>query len=102
MSKRRPLLRSMLWLALGMASLFGATLGGDAIAQPPVNFDTQVDIAPDQEPITALPPPPDADPLKLALGERLFGDTQLSADGNMACLTCHDVNHNGTGTHESL
>ncbi len=39
----------------------------------------------DQEPITPIPLPPAADPLKLALGERLFTDTRLSAGGNFAC-----------------
>ncbi len=49
----------------------------------------------DQEPITPIPPPPAADPLKLALGERLFGDHRLSGDGTRACSTCHDVRSNG-------
>ncbi|MCA1500127.1 cytochrome c peroxidase [Bradyrhizobium sp. NBAIM14] len=49
----------------------------------------------DGEPITPIPPPPLADPLKLALGERLFGDTRLSADGTFACSSCHDIRTNG-------
>jgi cytochrome c peroxidase len=51
----------------------------------------------DQEPITSIPPPPAADPLKLALGERLFGDTRLSGDGKLACSSCHDLQTNGAG-----
>jgi len=31
----------------------------------------------DQEPITPIPPPPAAEPRKLALGEHLFGDHRL-------------------------
>ena len=50
----------------------------------------------DEEPITAIPPPPAADPLKVALGEQLFGDRRLSHDGNLACLSCHDTRTNGT------
>src|SRR5271169_2757243 len=37
----------------------------------------------DQEPITPVPLPPAADPLKLALGERLFADPRLSHDGGL-------------------
>ena len=49
----------------------------------------------DEEPITPVPPPPAADPLKLGLGERLFADPRLSRDGSRACLTCHDTRTNG-------
>jgi cytochrome c peroxidase len=49
----------------------------------------------EQEPITPVPPPPSADPLKLALGERLFADPRLSADGSRACISCHDIRTNG-------
>jgi cytochrome c peroxidase len=49
----------------------------------------------DQEPITPIPPPPAADPLKLALGERLFDDPRLSGDKMRACSSCHDTRTNG-------
>jgi cytochrome c peroxidase len=49
----------------------------------------------DEEPIVPIPQPPDADPLKLALGERLFADPRLSHDRMRACLTCHDTRTNG-------
>src|SRR5215469_7980958 len=49
----------------------------------------------DEEPITPIPPPPAADPLKLGLGERLFSDTRLSGGGNLACISCHDIRTNG-------
>jgi len=42
-----------------------------------------------------VPPPPAADPLRLALGERLFTDSRLSADGKRSCLSCHDIQTNG-------
>jgi cytochrome c peroxidase len=48
-----------------------------------------------QEPITPIPPPPSADPLKLALGERLFADKGLSRDGSRACFSCHNILSNG-------
>lgn len=52
-------------------------------------------VAAEEEPITPVPPPPAADPLKLALGERLFADPRLSRDGSRACSTCHDMRSNG-------
>jgi cytochrome c peroxidase len=51
--------------------------------------------APNQEPITAIPSPPIADPLKLTLGERLFQDPGLSLDGTRACSSCHNIQSNG-------
>jgi cytochrome c peroxidase len=47
------------------------------------------------EPITPVPLPPAADPLKLSLGERLFADPRLSHDGRLTCLSCHDIRSNG-------
>jgi cytochrome c peroxidase len=49
----------------------------------------------EQEPITPIPEPPPADPGKLSLGEQLFMDPRLSRDGNVACVTCHDIHTNG-------
>jgi cytochrome c peroxidase len=49
----------------------------------------------DEEPITPIPSPPAADPLKLALGESLFEDRRLSHDGTLACSSCHDIRTNG-------
>jgi cytochrome c peroxidase len=47
------------------------------------------------EPITPIPEPPAANPLRVALGERLFADPRLSRDGSHACSACHDVHSNG-------
>jgi cytochrome c peroxidase len=52
----------------------------------------------EHEPITPVPAPPAAEPLKLALGERLFADPRLSADGSRACISCHDIHTNGATT----
>src|SRR5262249_10922353 len=49
----------------------------------------------EQEPIMPVPLPPAVDPLKLALGERLFTDPRLSHDGSRACISCHDIRTNG-------
>jgi cytochrome c peroxidase len=47
------------------------------------------------EPITPIPAPPAADPLKVALGERLFADPRLSGSNKHACSSCHDLKTNG-------
>src|SRR6516164_4017894 len=49
----------------------------------------------EKEPITPVPLPPAADPLRLALGERLFADPRLSHDGGITCSSCHDIHSNG-------
>jgi cytochrome c peroxidase len=45
----------------------------------------------DASPIQALPGVGDLDPGKVALGERLFADPALSADGTIACASCHSL-----------
>ncbi len=71
-------------------------LGGAAVAQaPPIPDSSQEKIVADQEPIAPIPPPPAADPRKLALGARLFSDTRLSGDGKLSCSSCHDIRSNG-------
>ena len=71
-----------------------------AVAQPPPADEAEAGTSmSDQEPITPIPQPPTADPQKLKLGERLFGDPRLSANNNFACSTCHDISRNGAGGH---
>ena len=50
------------------------------------------------EPITPIPEPVAADPLKVALGERLFKDPRLSRDNSHSCSSCHDLGTNGAST----
>jgi cytochrome c peroxidase len=47
------------------------------------------------EPITPIPEPVAAAPLKAALGERLFKDPRLSRDNSRSCASCHDLSTNG-------
>lgn len=47
------------------------------------------------EPITPIPTQASGDPLKQALGERLFLDKRLSHGDLRACVSCHDVRTNG-------
>jgi cytochrome c peroxidase len=56
---------------------------------------SDAELAADQEPITPIPPAPEAAPLKVALGERLFEDPRLSRDRTRACSTCHATRTNG-------
>jgi len=48
------------------------------------------------EPIQPIPPLPDLDARKLALGRRLFHDASLSADGDTSCARCHPLDQGGT------
>jgi cytochrome c peroxidase len=41
----------------------------------------------------AIPPDNPQTPAKIALGQKLFLDGRLSADGSVACSTCHDPAH---------
>ena len=51
-----------------------------------------------EEPITPIPAPPTIDPLKVKLGELLFGDPRLSHDNSRSCSSCHDLGTNGAST----
>ena len=90
-----PLLRSVLIVTGCLALLFviAVTVGAATESRIPALQDP-----PAQEPITSIPSAPEADPLKLALGERLFADPRLSGDGSRACTSCHDIRTNGADT----
>jgi len=51
--------------------------------------------APAVEPITRVPEPPALNPLRVALGERLFEDPRLSRGNTRKCASCHDLGTNG-------
>jgi cytochrome c peroxidase len=50
-----------------------------------------------KEPVAPILEPVIANPLKVRLGERLFGDTRLSHDNSRSCSSCHDLGTNGAG-----
>jgi cytochrome c peroxidase len=87
-----PLFRSVLIVSGCLALLF--VIAATIAAAPASRIPAQQDLA-RQEPITPIPPPSAADPLKLALGERVFADPRLSRDGSCACTSCHDIHTNG-------
>ena len=58
-------------------------LGGlllSSAAQQPLAQSPEANSIVSEEPITPIPNPPEIDPLKIRLGERLFGDSRLSRD----------------------
>jgi cytochrome c peroxidase len=87
----RPRGRNAAWGCLALV-LF---LSGGVPAQAPDAPASFARLAAEPEPITPIPPPPGFDPLKLALGERLFADPRLSRNGSRTCASCHDVRTNG-------
>ena len=83
---------AVIFLALAMLST-----GSSEVESYVASAEVPVSAFSDQEPITPVPPAPTADPLKLALGKRLFEDPRLSGDGMRACISCHDTRTNGAG-----
>jgi cytochrome c peroxidase len=80
------------WICLALLLL---SLAGSAVAQVGDSDAPVTKPSIDEEPITPIPLPPTADPLKLKLGERLFGDPRLSGDGKLSCSSCHNLRTNG-------
>ena len=63
---------------------------------PPRNVDATVSAKQfSEEPITPIPLELNLDKGKVALGRRLFGDTQLSANNTISCAHCHDLSRGG-------
>src|ERR1700760_405777 len=88
----------LVWLSVPV--LLAAVVVADIMAaQGPPNstISTQLDPTAEQGPITPIPSSPAVDPRKRALGERLFQDIRLSAKGDFACSTCHNLRTNGAG-----
>jgi cytochrome c peroxidase len=48
------------------------------------------------DPLVPLTASHDLDPVKTALGERLFHDRRLSADDRISCASCHNLKRGGT------
>ncbi|WP_229476988.1 cytochrome-c peroxidase [Massilia rubra] len=51
-----------------------------------------------EEPIKPLPLSLHQDPARAAIGQRLFADTRLSGNRQLACASCHDLARNGADT----
>jgi cytochrome c peroxidase len=79
----------------GVAFLLLAVTAGALISRAEPSALPESAIVFTREPITPIPLPPEADPLKLALGEELFQNRLLSHDQTLSCRSCHDVRSNG-------
>jgi cytochrome c peroxidase len=82
--------RAIVICALMLGSLQLSPLTPQSLVPPPESNGTVA-----EEPITPIPEPPTIDPLKIKLGERLFGDPRLSHDNSRSCSSCHDLRTNG-------
>jgi cytochrome c peroxidase len=75
--------------AMRLVTLWAVVFSGllAFVGERPAGADVSVDIGP-------LPPPPVPEdnpmtPEKVELGKQLFFDARLSADGSLACVSCH-------------
>ena len=82
--------RTIVICALMLGSLQLSPATPQSLVQPPESNSTVA-----EEAITPIPEPPTIDPLKIKLGERLFGDPRLSHDNSRSCSSCHDLRTNG-------
>jgi cytochrome c peroxidase len=82
------------WITMICVLALGSLLLSSAIPQPLAQPPEANNII-SEEPITPIPAPPAIDPLKVRLGERLFGDRRLSRDNSHSCSSCHDLGSNG-------
>jgi cytochrome c peroxidase len=69
---------------------------------PSVAQSPSIEARASKEPITPIAAIPAQNPLRLALGERLFIDRRLSHDNTRSCSACHDIRTNGASanTHD--
>jgi cytochrome c peroxidase len=77
--------RRVLVLSIPMSSLLSGC-GGDGDALPPT------------PPVSQPPATTSALSPQAALGEKIFHDASLSANGRMSCASCHDPDHAFAGT----
>jgi cytochrome c peroxidase len=82
------------WGTMICVLVLGGLLLSSAIPQPRAQPPETNSII-SEEPITPIPSLPPIDPMKVRLGERLFGDPRLSRDNSRSCSSCHDLGSNG-------
>jgi cytochrome c peroxidase len=90
------------WMTMICALVSGGLLLSPAIPEPRAQ-PLEANSITSEEPITPIPSLPPIDPLKVRLGERLFGDPRLSRDNSRSCSSCHDLGSNGAtkASHDS-
>jgi cytochrome c peroxidase len=87
-AKRAPMTRSSTALApflLALTALCGCTEAPAA----PRHRTSDAELTVQQEPLQPLPESVAQNPFRVALGAKLFSDPRLSADGVVACASCH-------------
>lgn len=76
-------------IALVLAQFLQSTPEGPAIT-------ATGEVAWADEPIQPIPLEIELDEERVALGDKLFHETQLSSDGTISCATCHSIDKGGT------
>ena len=71
------------------------TAGALAVSIGLLGATTGVSMAQSDEPIKPIPPEPQLDVRKVALGDRLFHDKRLSKDNSLSCAGCHNLSRGG-------
>ena len=91
--------RQAVLLSAALIALWGAGIGLERLMRPPNQApETPHEHKPSvvgSEPISPIPLASAGDPRKVALGQRLFHDVRLSADGTVSCASCHNLQAGG-------
>lgn len=82
---------ALVLLVLGISALCGCTEAPTA----PRRHATDSELTVQQEPLQPLPESVPQDPMRVALGGKLFSDPRLSVDGSVACSSCHELARGG-------
>ena len=98
---RRTLAKALRRIAVaGLVATWGAAVAAspDPSKEPGSERpkpEAPASAATEGEPLRAVPDPPSGEPRVVALGQALFADRRLSANGKTSCLSCHDIATNG-------
>lgn len=90
-------MKDTVWSAgvIGLCSAIALLIGwvdDHGVANEAIAIVTETD---GDGPLQPLPAAPDLDPDRVELGRRLFHDPLLSADGSVACASCHPLERGG-------
>ena len=90
-----PLACAVILLGLGLSMMFSHHRIIEAERSPQLSLSSSVaqPSAPEsmsREPIVPIEAAPKLDPQKVALGSRLFRETQLSGNNQISCASCHN------------
>lgn len=89
-------------LKLISIAVISLSVGAISVCRGPIAAAVVAPISPDThklrtgEPISPIPTEIKLDPVKVALGEKLFNDPQLSHNNSISCASCHRLDLGGT------